>query len=299
MMEAIACEHAAGTTCAATAPVSIAETLRRFEREATRGVCDTGRYRCPYYVWGQGPPLVFIHGLGDTCRSFLAPIASLSAHFRCIAFDLPTGRGDRARPREYRHADLVSDLFALLDHLQLKQSYVLGSSFGSTIALAAAHLQPRRLPRLILQGGFARRPLLPAELLVARVSRYLPGTMRHLPFRERILQRSHYEPFAGRVPEMWQTFLDWSGETPIAAAAWQALILHRVDIRRILADIRQPVLLVCGDRDPLIHADHEEVLLNGLPNAGRFVIPGAGHMPSYSHPEMLALIVRDFLTPPE
>jgi pimeloyl-ACP methyl ester carboxylesterase len=298
MMEAVTCDQGGGKTCAVAAPLSIAETLRRFEREASRGVCDTGRYRCPYYVWGEGPPLVCIHGLGDTCRSFLPPIASLSAHFRCIAFDLPTGRGDRARLWEYRHADLVSDLFALLDHLELKQSYVLGSSFGATIALAAARLRPRRLPRLILQGGFARRPLFPAELLLARVSRYLPGDMRHLPLRERILERSHSQPFAGRPPEMWQTFLDWTGATPIAAAAWQALILHRVDIRGILPDIRQPVLLICGDRDPLIHGAHEEVLLNGLPNAARMVIPGAGHMPSYSHPEMVALIVRDFLTPP-
>jgi 3-oxoadipate enol-lactonase len=278
--------------------MSMAEALRRFEREATHGVCNTGRYRCPYFIWGQGPPLIFTHGLGDTKRSFLPPIALLSAQFRCIAYDLPTGRGDRARWWDYRHADLVNDLFALLDHLDLKQSYVLGSSFGSTIALAAARLQPRRLPRLILQGGFARRPLFPAELLLARVSRYLPGEMRHLPYRERILQRVHYAPFVGRAPDVWQTFLDWTGSTPIAAAAWQALILHRVDIRRILLHIRQPVLLVCGDRDPLITAAHEEVLLKGLPNAGRIVIPGAGHMPSYTHPESLAMIVRDFLTPP-
>jgi pimeloyl-ACP methyl ester carboxylesterase len=299
MMETVTCEQGGGATCAGSVALSIAETLRRFGREATRSVCATGRYRCPYYVWGQGPPLVFIHGLGDTCRSFLALIALLSAHFRCIAFDLPTGRGDRARLWEYRHADLVSDLFALLDHLELKRSYVFGSSLGSTIALAAARLQPRRLPRVILQGGFARRPLFPAELLLARVCRYLPGDMRHLPFRTRVLERSHREPFDARPQEAWQAFLDWTGATPIAGAAWQALILHRVDIRGILTDIRQPVLLMCGDRDPLIHGAHEEVLLNGLPNARRIVIPGGGHMLSYSHPELLAAIVREFLTPPE
>jgi aminoacrylate hydrolase len=199
---------------------------------------------------------------------------------------------------DYRHADLVHDFLALLDHLQLKQSYVFGSSFGSTIALAAGRLQPQRLPRLVLQGGFARRPLVRAELLLARVTCYLPGSMRHLPYRERIFERSHREPFAGRPPEAWQTFLEWTGETPIAAAARQALVLNRVDLRPILRDIRQPVLLVCGDRDPLIGAAQEEVLLQGLPNAGRIVIPGCGHMASYTHPEAVASITRDFLTPP-
>jgi len=297
MTETNTCQNGTGASCAAAAP-AIAELVRRFEREATQGVCNTGRYRCPYYIWGQGPPLVFIHGLGDTKRSFLPPIAILSKQFRCIAYDLPTGRRDGAHLRNYRHADLVKDLFALLNHLELKKSYVFGSSFGSTIALAAACLEPKRLPRVVLQGGFARRPLFPAELLLARVTRFVPGEMRHLPYRERLLQRAHRPPFSERSPEVWQTFLDWTGATPISGAAWQALILHRVDIRRILPEIRQPVLLLCGDRDPLITSAHEDVLLKGLPNAGRIIIPGAGHMPSYSHPEMVASITRDFLTPP-
>jgi pimeloyl-ACP methyl ester carboxylesterase len=298
MIEAPTCQNGTGVACA-VAPLAIAEVVRRFEREATQGVCYTGRCRCPYYIWGQGPPLVFIHGLGDTKRSFLPPIAILSERFRCIAYDLPTGQGDGARLWDYRHADLVKDLFALLDHLEIKQCYVLGSSFGSTIALAGARLDAKRLPRVVVQGGFARRPLFPAELLLARVTRYVPGEMRHLPYRERILQRAHHPPFSERSPDVWQTFLDWTGATPIAGAAWQALLLHRVDIRRILPEIRQPVLLLCGDRDPLITSAHEDVLLKGLPNAGRIIIPGAGHMPSYSHPEMVATITRDFLTPPE
>lgn len=298
MTETSLCEHTRSATCPAAMPITPGEALRRCEREATRGICNTGRYRMPYWVWGEGPPLVFIHGLGDTNRSFLPPMALLASHFRCITYDLPTGRGDRARLRDYRHADLVKDLFALLDHLRWKQSYVFGSSFGATIALAAAHAQPKRLPRLLLQGGFARRPLARAELFLARLTCYVPGSMRHLPFRERILQQSHFEPFAKQPPEAWQTFLEWCGETPIAAAARQALVLHRVDLRRILPEIRQPVLLVCGERDSLIGAAHEDVLLRGLPNAGRVVIPECGHMPSYTHPETIAAITRDFLTPP-
>jgi pimeloyl-ACP methyl ester carboxylesterase len=292
------CEHAAEAACVASVPITPGDALRRFDREGTRGVCNTGRYQMPYLEWGEGPPLVFVHGLGDTNRSFVAPMALLSPHFRCIAYDLPSGRGDRARLGKYRHDVLVNDLFALLDHLELKQSYCFGSSFGSTIVLAAARRQPHRLPRLVLQGGFAHRPLARAELLLARLTCYLPGSMRHLPYRQRILERAHREPFTTRPPAAWQTFLEWTGETPIAAAARQALVLNRVDLRPILPEIRQPVLLVCGDRDPLIGAAQEEVLLQGLPNAGRVVIPGCGHVASYTHPEAVASITRDFLTPP-
>src|SRR5438270_11581467 len=110
------CDHPCQTSCAVTAaPLTLEDVLARFEREARRGVCDTGRYRLPYYVWGSGPPLVLIHGVSDSSRSFLLPAARLSAHFRCVAYDLPAGHGDGARLWRYRHEHLVEDLWALLD----------------------------------------------------------------------------------------------------------------------------------------------------------------------------------------
>src|SRR6266481_4077734 len=157
-------------------PLCLEHVLRRFEREAVRGTCDTGRYRCPYYTWGSGPPLVFVPGLADDSRFYLLPISLLAERFRCIAYDLPIGRGDGARLRQYTHADLVEDLFALLDHLGVSRSYVYGSSFGSTITLAALRSRPERLPRAILQGGFAWRPLALAEGMLARLACYWPGS---------------------------------------------------------------------------------------------------------------------------
>ncbi|HZT83037.1 MAG TPA: alpha/beta fold hydrolase [Gemmataceae bacterium] len=281
----------------ASGPVTLAEAQERFQREAVRGVIDTGRYRAAYYSWGEGPPLTFIHGLGDNSRAFLLPVARLSHHFRCVAYDLPTGRGDGARLRGYSHADLTADLFAVLDHLGLRQSYVCGSSFGSTVALAALKERPERLPRGILQGGFARRPLAGAEKWLARLARFLPGTMARLPLREKALERGHRGPFAAAPEGVWEHFLRHTGETGIATLARHALLLHRTDLRPILKEVRQPVLLICGDRDPLVRKEHEEVLLAGLPNAGRVEIENCGHFPYFSHPDVLAEVVRQFLTP--
>jgi pimeloyl-ACP methyl ester carboxylesterase len=198
---------------------------------------------------------------------------------------------------QYRHAHLVADLFALLDHLQVQRSYVLGSSFGATVALAAAHARPERLPRVIVQGGFARRPLQRAELFLARVLCYLPGTMAGLPLRERVLRRSHYEPFAECPSAFWSNCLQWTGIPSVSGVAYQAQMLHRADLRRLLPAIHQPVLLICGDRDPLIGPAHEEVLLKGLPNAGRITLEGSGHLPYFTHPDLLAAVVQNFLTP--
>src|SRR5262249_10065353 len=94
--------------------ITLADAQAKFEREAVRGICDTGRYRCPYYVWGSGPPIVMIPGLADDSLSFILVSALLAPHFRCIAYDLPTGAGDGAKLRRIAHPDLVRDLFALL-----------------------------------------------------------------------------------------------------------------------------------------------------------------------------------------
>src|SRR5262249_33519590 len=150
--------------CDRQSSISVSEALERFQREARCGVFDTGGYACRYFVWGQGPPLVFVHGLCDDARSLVQPIRLPSQYFRCVAYEPATGR-EGARLGRYRHADYVEDLFRLLAHLRLEQTDLYGSSFGSTIVLKALRQAPERFPRAVLQGGFARRPLEPAEVV--------------------------------------------------------------------------------------------------------------------------------------
>jgi pimeloyl-ACP methyl ester carboxylesterase len=294
-------EPACPQTCSAhpvdLAPIHLADALERCRREAISGVCDTGRYRMPYRVWGEGPPLVFIHGLSDCSDTFVGPMAQLSRQFRCIAYDQPPGHGG-ARIGSYTHADLVADLLALMDHLGLAQAYLFGSSFGATIALAAMHQQPGRLPRAILQGGIVRRPLRRAERILTWLFRFLPGRMRWLPLREKVLRVNNLVGFENRPPEAWRYFIQCSGRPCVAWVARQALILDRLDLRPILPAIHQPVLLVSGEKDRIVGRGHEEMLLAGLPSAGRATLLGCGHVPSHTHPELLAELVRQFLTPP-
>jgi pimeloyl-ACP methyl ester carboxylesterase len=278
------------------APLRPAAVLERFEREAVRGVCDTGRYRCAYYSWGEGAPLLLVPGMSASGRSFLFLAAQLSRHFRCLSYAMPLGGPDGARLGRYTHAGLVADALALLDHLGVGQSYLYGASFGSTVVLKALHAQPQRFPRAVVQGGFARRPLAPAEWLLARAARHWGGTMRRLPLHRALARHLHYGPFAARPPEVWRFFLD--DRRPISAVAAHALLVHGTDLSALLPEIRQPVLLVCGEHDPLVSRRCEEVLLRGLASAGRVELGGSGHLPHLTHPEALAEVVRRFFTPP-
>lgn len=275
--------------------ISVRSALERFGREAVRGVCDTGRYRCPYYLWGNGPALVFIPGMADDSLSFVMPISRLAEHFCCIAYDHPSGQGDGARLGSRRHGDYLEDLRALLDHLGVRRAWLYGSSFGSTITLRALARHPDRFPRGILQGGFARRPLAPAEVLLASFARYWPGNLAHLPWRVATLTRTQASAFAGRDPDAWHYFLERSGVQPLRGVAHRALLIHRLDLRPLLPAVQQPVLLVCGERDSLVGKPCEAELLRGLPQVARAEIEGCGHLPQFSHPEVLAELVGRYL----
>jgi pimeloyl-ACP methyl ester carboxylesterase len=291
------CHLVNGQAPSCSQKILLEPAIERFRREAAWGIFDTGRYRCGFSVWGEGPPLVFVPGLCDDPWSYLLPMARLREKFCCVAYHMPAGNGDGARLVHYRHAHLVDDLLALLDHLKMEQTYLLGSSFGSTVALVALHRQPERFPRAILQGGFARRPLAWAEVMLAAWARWWPGSLDRLPLRRELFRQNHEPFFAERDAAVMRYHLDSDGRQRIAAVAHRALLLHQLDLRPLLPAIRQPVLLLCGDRDPLVGQACAQELLAGLPNVSRAEIENCGHLPQFTHPEVMTEVVNRFLLP--
>jgi pimeloyl-ACP methyl ester carboxylesterase len=277
--------------------VPLAAALDLWQDEARRGICDTGRYRMPYFVWGSGPPIVFVHGLADSSRAFIPVMAALRRQFTCIAYDLPTGGPDGARLGAYRHRHLVADLAALLDHLGYRQAHLFGSSFGSTIVLALLHARPGWTTRAVLQGGFAYRTLAPWERVLCRFARYWRGPLGTMPLRARLDHPSDLRVFQS-TPDEFRFHRDNSDYLPKAAVARRGLMILDVDLRSRLPDIKQPVLLICGDCDRIVPAACEQPLLEGLPNVARVELPSCGHYPQYTHAPLVAEVVRQFLAAP-
>jgi pimeloyl-ACP methyl ester carboxylesterase len=228
---------------------------------------------------------------------FVMPMARLQSEFRCIGYELPTGADDGATPASYRHRDLRSDLLALLDHLGIDRCYLLGFSFGSTVALAALAEQPRRFPRAVLLGGFARRKLAWTEVLAAHFLRYAPGRIANLPLVEPMIRRHNAELFATRPPAEFDHFCSVECRPILRAWAARALLMHHTDLRPLLPAIAQPTLLVYGDRDPLVPRRYQDELKGGLANAARAEIENCGHYPQLTHPEIFSEVVHRFLTP--
>lgn len=261
-------------------------SLKRFDLETEAGLFQTPRYRLKYVSWGSGPKtIVFVHGLSDLPRSFamvMAPV--VDAGNRVVSYHLAHGLFDGAVLGKYHHEDFVLDLIELLDHLQLEQAYLFGSSFGSTVTLRALAEHPDRFPKAVLQGGFARRPLIRIERGLSRLGRYWAGRMCQLPIRKQVMTELERPMFAGAPDVVFQFLLFNSGQTPIRAAARRALILDKLDLRPLLPSIQQPVLMIGGDRDTIITREREAEVEAGLPNVRRIEYAPCGHYPQYTLP---------------
>jgi pimeloyl-ACP methyl ester carboxylesterase len=272
------------------------EALAAFRAQARAGVFATAHYRMRYFVWGSGSPLVFIHGMSDSARAFALVMHPLAAKFTCIAYELPDGKTDGSRLVPYRYNDYVEDLLELLDYLGHPQAALVGSSFGTTIALAALARHGNRFSHAILQGGFAYRPLSTPQRILCHLARYWPGWFADWPGLYRRIIRKVEQPTSSILsPEVMEFLLQNGGRTPIRTAALRSIAIDRVDLRPLLPTIATPILLLGGGRDPLVPRTCEDVLEKGLPNAKRVIFPNCGHYPHYTHPARMAAEIEVFL----
>lgn len=104
-----------------------------------------------YQQMGEGPDLVFVHGLAASRAFwFLQYALPLSKHFRITLFDL-RGHGYSSMPASgYRAIDAAADLAGLLDHLGIARCLLVGHSYGGGVALEFAGLHPQRVERLVV-----------------------------------------------------------------------------------------------------------------------------------------------------
>jgi pimeloyl-ACP methyl ester carboxylesterase len=261
----------------------------RFDSEATQHVLDTGRYRMRYASWGTGTPVLFVHGLCDSPRSFCLLMSELvDRGYRVICHDLANGADDGAKLGIYTHTDFVDDTVALLDHLNLDSVFMKGSSFGSTVTLAALLRHQARFKKVVLQGGFAYRKILAAERALSLFARHWPGRMKDLPGREAMMGQLEKPQFEGCPPEIYGFLRQCSGATPIKAAARRALILAELDLRPRLKEILHPILMIGGDRDTIVPREYERTVEDCATHVKRVEFSPCGHYPQYTMPAQMA-----------
>ncbi len=226
------------------------------------------------YRTGAGPPLVCVHGIGVTGRYF-EPLADvLASDHRVLVPDLP-GWGRSPKPSRALSLPELAD--ALVDFLAAEGVTspvpVVANSLGCQISVELALRHPGRISSLVLIG-----PTVDPR------------------WRTALLQTRSFVLDGLREPlSLWWIIATDYARMGLLRFARTARFALRQPIEQLLPRVTMPSLVVRGEYDKFSSQLWCEYAAELLPHGSLTVIDGAAHAVHYSHPRLVAVLVRSFL----
>jgi len=262
--------------------------------------------RLHYLDWGSDghPPILLLHGGGQTARTWDLVALALRREYRCIALD-QRGHGDSEWSYGFAYGpeDHVGDILALLDELKIERAIVVGMSMGCINGLHLAAHHPERVaafvavdagPWVQMNGG-------------RRIIDFVADSSQHAGVLEEWVERAmRFNP--RRDPRLLRrSLLHNLRRLPDGALTWKTDRRRPIDMKEMevrLRALRQavhritcPTLVVRGGDSDVLSDEDAERFARGLPD-GRWVrIEGAGHTVQGDQPAALVREVRAFLAP--
>ena len=255
-----------------------------------------------YEEAGSGTPVVFVHEFAGDLRSWDPQLAHFSRRYRCIAYNArgyPPSDVPESWER-YSQEFARDDVLAVLDGLKLERAFVVGLSMGGFAALHfGIKYSPRALGLVVAGCGYGAEPARREEFL--RSSRAnaeqimkegmanFAATYGHNATR---LQLRDKDPrgFALYIKYLSEHSAQGSANTMLG---YQARRPSLYDLKKEMAGITAPTLVMCGDEDD---ATLEPGLLmkRTIPRMGLVVLPRTGHGMNLEDPALFNRIVEDF-----
>lgn len=252
--------------------------------------------------WGDGPPLVLLHGFTGSAGAWGSFADALAAENRVIAIDI-AGHGLSDAPasiRHYRMKRAVEDVVAAVTLAGYRRAAWLGYSMGGRLALHVAAAHPEAVGRAILIGaspgiaeaGERAQRVAADEALARRIE--ADGMEAFIDYWENIplfaSQRSLPEGMraairAGRLGCSARGLAN--SLRGMGAGAQEPL-------HSALPGMTMPMLLLAGEGDAKYTAIAGEMAA-ALPHARAVVVPGAGHAAHLEQPERCVSVIRNFL----
>jgi pimeloyl-ACP methyl ester carboxylesterase len=245
--------------------------------------------RVYYEAYGEGEPLLLLHGGTATSRSWVSHLPAFTEHFRVFAPD-SRGHGRTDNPTgELGYHLMADDVAALIKALGLQRPLVLGYSDGGQIALELGMRYPGMAGALVLGGTqfrFSEAYLEAVRELLSiadgeegvdteRLKREQPDLIAYL--REghgHVYGPEYWKMYVRRIASLWMTPLRYTDED--------------------LAAVTDPVLLLVGDRDGVSTEESVE-LFRLLPNAELAVAPASDHSFIEAKASLFDALALDFL----
>lgn len=245
---------------------------------------------CAQYGRRGGQPVLMLHGITDSWRSFEPLLPWLPPHWHVL---MPSQRGHGGSDKSatsYRTRDFAADAAALLDALAIAQPAVLvGHSMGAANALQLAGDRPERVRAVVAAGAFAS--FSDKADLRAWVREAIA------PLADPVPQALAYEFQAGTVkgsvaPGLIEQMTAESLKVP--AAVWRAAFAGLFDDSFVAAlpRLRCPSLVLWGDADAFVPESDTLALMAALPQATLGIYRDTGHALHWEQPERF---VRDLV----
>jgi 3-oxoadipate enol-lactonase len=236
----------------------------------------------------DGPVLVLGPSLGTDVGLFDAQVAEFAGSHRVIRFDLRGHGGSEVVPGACTMADLADDVLALLDSLEIDRFSYAGVSIGGAIGLQLALTVPDRLQRLAVLASAAR--FADAESYAVRAQKVrAEGTGFLVPSRTGLWFTAE---FAERNPAEADRLLAMLRSTRAEGYAACCEAIAEFDVRSRTGEIAAPTLVLAGAEDPATTGELMRELAEGIPGAQFVVVPGAGHLPNATHPDVVNSALR-------
>jgi pimeloyl-ACP methyl ester carboxylesterase len=278
--------------------VARATLLRGFESH----VAEIAGIRTRYWVGGDGPPLVLVHGLAGAAYNFTEFAPLLARRRRVLIPDLPGHGGTAPLPFREDFGDVAAHVASAAAHERMAPAAVLGYSLGGVVALRLAAERPEAVTSVVLLASAGivsttRR----ARLWLGATNALRPGRLaaraRGAIARRPNLRAAVFGYWGAESPRALSAeavlgFLEAQPEHQDVRSASRALV--RDDPRAYLQRVDCPTLVVWGARDRLVPLDDGFELSRGLAAPLR-VLPAAGHLVVGECPAACAGLVLDFL----
>lgn len=257
-----------------------------------------GNFNLFYEIYGDGPPLLMIIGLGANINWWGTYfLQGLAKHFKVIVFD-NRGTGRSGDPKlNYSIMSLADDTIALLNALRIDNAYVFGHSMGGYIAQELV-LNYNRVEKLILCstscGGPQSVLANPKVLEIVNKSRKGRASEEIAAESLEIL----YSPeFIRSNPKLINIAIKIMATTPVTAESYmrqiKAIELFETSTR--LKNLKVSTLILHGMNDVLVPSKNAQILADLIPNSRVEIFPQSAHAPFVEETELIQSAIIKFL----
>ncbi len=231
---------------------------------------DNRGFKMYYETYGNGKPLVFVHGNGGSIKDFTKQIPNFSKKYKVILAD------SRAQGKSVDKGDSLSyemmtdDLDALLGHLHLDSCYVVGWSDGGVNGLLLAIRHPEKVKMLAITGA----NLWPDSTALE------PTIYRFIDYYADSLSRAKQTP---DIKNQSKLFSMMTREPNISLDQ-----LH---------SIKCPTLVIAGDHDAIL-TKHTLLIAESIPKSYLWILPNSGHATPVNYTKQFNETINDFFKKP-